>query len=116
MNNNETTKSYVVGFVLSTLLTLLASFVAVGRVFSGWVLIAAIIGLALVQLSVQLIFFLHISQESKPRWNLAIVLSTISIILVIVGGSLWIMNNLNYHNMSPSDTNNYILKDEGINK
>lgn len=117
MNNNETSKSYVVGFSLSLLFTLAAYFVVVNRLLSGGMLIATIIALALLQLIVQLIFFLHLARESKPRWNLAIVLSTISIILIIIIGSLWIMNNLNYNHLrTPDETNTYILHDEGIQK
>lgn len=114
MNDKGTTKLYVFGFALSILLTLAAYFSVVNKLFSGMILTAFITALALVQLMVQLIFFLHLGQESKPRWKQAIFLSTVSIILVIIIGSLWIMSNLNYHNMSPGDTNNYILKNEGI--
>ncbi len=117
MNNNEITKSYINGFVLSTLLTLAAYFIVVNKVFDGGALIVAIIMLALVQLSIQLIFFLHILQEPRPHWNLFIVLSTISIILVIIIGSLWIMNNLNYNHLkTPGETNTNILLDEGLHK
>ena len=35
-------------------------------------LIYTIIGLALIQAIVQLIFFLHVGQEAKPRWELII--------------------------------------------
>ena len=112
-----TTKAYVVGFSLSILLTLAAYFLVANRLLSGGVLIAAVIGLALVQLAVQLIFFLHLGQESKPRWNLAVFLGTVSIILIIVIGSLWIMNNLNYNHMrTPAETDTYILHEEGIRK
>lgn len=117
MNNSEITRSYVNGFILSTVFTLLAYFVVVNKIFSGWVLVTVVICLAILQLAIQLIYFLHILQESKPRWNLIIVLSTISIILIIIVGSLWIMNNLNYnHILSPTDTVNFILRDEGMGK
>lgn len=117
MNNNAATKAYVVGFVLSMLLTCAAYFLVVNHLLNGGVLIAAIIGLALVQLAVQLIFFLNLGQESKPRWKLAVFLSTVSIILTIVIGSLWIMNNLNYSHMrTPAETDTYILHEEGIHK
>jgi len=35
------------------------------------------------------------------------------VVLIVVVGSLWIMNNLNYH-MSPAATDAAIMKDEGI--
>ena len=106
----------MVGFALSLLFTLAAYFLVANRLLSGGILTFTILGLALFQLVVQLLFFLHLGQESKPRWNLVIFLSTVSIILIIVLGSIWIMNNLDYRHMSPTETNTYILKDEGIQK
>ena len=115
----NTFKSYVIGFVSSVVLTLLAYFLVDLHVRSSheWishpVLIFVIIGLALVQLLIQLIFFLHLGQESKPRWNLFVFLSTFSIILILVVGSLWIMNHLNY-NMMSADVNTYMLNQENM--
>ncbi len=37
------------------------------------------------------------------------------VVAILVLGSLWIMNHLNYH-MSPAGTNSAIMKDEGIHK
>ena len=101
MKNNPTSKSYVVGFALSLLFTLAAYFLVANRLLSGGILTFTILGLALFQLVVQLLFFLHLGQESKPRWNLVIFLSTVSIILIIVLGSIWIMNNFSLSLHSP---------------
>lgn len=101
--------AYLVGFLLSIVFTLVAYLLVVNHVLSGGILFSAIIILALVQLFVQLLFFLHMGQESKPRWNLVFLLSTISIILIIVIGSLWIMNHLNYNMMPPTDMKTYLI-------
>jgi cytochrome o ubiquinol oxidase subunit IV len=103
-------KSYIVGFGLSIALTLIAYVMVVKRLFSGKALVLAIMGLAVIQLYVQLYFFLHMGRESKPRWNLIVFLFMLLVLLIVVGGSLWIMYNLNYHTMSPSE----IMKDEGV--
>ena len=108
-----TLKSYLTGFITSVALTLAAYFVVVNHVVSGSILIFVILGLAMVQLVVQLIFFLHINQGADRRWNLVVLLSTVSIILILVIGSVWIMNHLNY-NMSPKDINNYMDSHDGI--
>lgn len=115
MNNHGTTKVYVVGFGLSIVLTLLAYFLVTNHVLVGGMLIGSIIGLAIVQMMVQLLFFLHLGQESKPHWNLVFFISTVSVILLVVVASLWIMNHLNY-NMTPKDMNSYMIKEEGIRK
>ncbi len=116
MNNNDVKKSYVNGFVLSLLLTFASYFIVVDKIFTGTTLTFAILLLALGQLTIQLVFFLHILQESKPRWNLAIVLATISVLVVIVVSSILIINNLNYRHLTPENPTDYIFKEEGLSK
>jgi len=120
---NATLKSYVAGFGLSILLTLGAYFLANAHVQSGhlWpsshqLLVAWLVGLALVQFVVQLIFFLHLGRETKPRWNLLVFGFMGLVVAILVFGSLWIMNNLNYNMMPPADTNTYMEHEEGIHK
>lgn len=115
MNNKAIIEYYVAGFTLSILLTLGAYFAVANSLLSGGMLVAAIIFLALIQVIVQLIFFLHLGQEPSPRWNLSVFLSTISIILIIVLGSIWIMKHLNY-NMTPADMSSYLINQEAIGK
>lgn len=115
--------SYITGFLLSLVLTLVAfSLVwrhtqATDAIFSTATLMIIIAVLAVTQLIVQLIFFLHLSRESKPRWNLTVMSFAVLIVAILVFGSLWIMQNLNYQHVdrsSPSDTERYIIQDEGI--
>ena len=99
---SETTKSFVIGFIISIALTLAAYVAVVNKVLSGDILVTFILFLAFVQLVVQLLFFLHLGREPKPRWNLQVFLVAFSIIFVVVVGSIWIMHHLNY-NMLPSE-------------
>jgi cytochrome o ubiquinol oxidase subunit IV len=115
MHNNATLQSYITGFVLSVVLTLAAYFLVVNHALTGTMLIAAILGLAMVQLVVQLLFFLHMGQEKKPRWNLLFFVSFLSIIFIVVVASLWIMAHLNY-NMSPDQINKHTMEEEGFRK
>ncbi len=118
-----TTKTYITGFLLSLALTLVA-YIPVSRhvsshhaTFSDSFLLIWVGVLAVIQLFIQLIFFLHLGKESKPRWNLTVASFAALIVLILVLGSIWIMNNLDYHHpheMSPSQTNTYIIHDEGI--
>ena len=99
-----TMTSYVTGFVLSILLTLVA-FMLVQMHLDGsglgrQAVIGGVAGLAFAQFLVQLVFFLHLGRETKPRWKLVMFLFAILVILIVVIGSLWIMYNLNY-NMAP---------------
>lgn len=108
-----TLRSYVIGFTLSILLTLAAYSVVVQKLLSGWTIIAAVVGLAILQLLVQLLFFLHLGRETKPRWNVMVFLFMLLVLIIIVFGTLWIMHNLNYHMMPPAETDMHIIKDEG---
>ncbi|MEO8105561.1 MAG: cytochrome o ubiquinol oxidase subunit IV [Candidatus Saccharibacteria bacterium] len=106
--------SYSSGFVLSIILTLAAYQLVVNHLVAGWALIFTILGLAVVQLLVQLLFFLHLGRESKPRWNLVVFLFMVLVVVIIAGGSLWIMKNLNYRTMSPAQTKTYLRDHEGL--
>jgi cytochrome o ubiquinol oxidase operon protein cyoD len=76
--------------------------------------IGVVITLAFLQFLAQLIFFLHLGKETKPRWNLFIFVTTIIGIGILVGGSLWIMNHLNYNHESPDDINAHVMEEEAI--
>ncbi len=89
-----TLKSYLIGFVASLILTSLSFGIVLTQFLLGPTLIYTLIGLAVAQTIVQLIFFLHIGQEAKPRWETFIFCFTVLILLIIVIGSLWIMNDL----------------------
>jgi cytochrome o ubiquinol oxidase operon protein cyoD len=108
--------SYTAGFVLSVILTLLAYALLSRHVVQGWQAIYAVVGLAVVQLVVQLVFFLHLGHESEPRWNLLVFDFTLIIVSIVVVGSLWIMNNLHYTMTPRRDVEREIIQDEGYHK
>ena len=54
-----TYSSYILGFVLSIALTLIAYFLVVEKLFTSSELLIAVNSLAIIQLFVQLYFFLH---------------------------------------------------------
>lgn len=99
---------YVIGFLLSIGLTIWAYVSVVYRSFSGRWLLAWLLGLALVQFVVQLVFFLHIGAETKPRWRRLLLVLMIFFVMVVILGSIWVMYNLNYR-MSPDQMNTYML-------
>jgi cytochrome o ubiquinol oxidase operon protein cyoD len=110
-----TTKTYAIGYILSLALTLVAYFFAINELANGWALIYSLATLAVAQLCVQLIFFLHLGSESKPRWNLTALLFAVMVVVLLVFGSLWIMKNLSYNHGLPTDqTNQQIIQDEGL--
>ena len=102
---------YVAGFGTALALTAIAFWLTSSHALTGGALVASLMGLASMQLIVQLVCFLHIAQEDRPRWNLTALIFTAIMLLVVVIGSLWIMNNLNYNMMmSEQQMNDYMLK------
>ena len=97
--NHGTQKSYIIGFILSILLTIIPYALVVNHLLIGDSLIIAVIILGIVQLLVQLIFFLHLSSHPSQRWNLITFSFTVLIVVILVVGSLWIMYNMNYNMM-----------------
>lgn len=93
-------RAYVMGFFGSFLLTATSFALVISRIFSNQTLICLISGLALLQAIVQLLFFLHLGQEAKPKWETVVFIFMVSILLIIVLGSLWIMHDLNMRMMS----------------
>lgn len=93
----KTLSSYLTGFILCVLLTLLAFASVQWKWLSGGPLFAALSSLAIAQLIVQSLCFLRLNSSPEGRWNLFPFLFTALIISILVGGSLWIMYNLNYN-------------------
>jgi len=94
-----TLKSYILGLILSMILTFAAYFAVVQHIFSGILLDCAVGVLGIAQAVVQLMLFLHMHKEPKPRWNIVVFLFMLMVLVIIVFGSIWIMNNLNYNLM-----------------
>jgi cytochrome o ubiquinol oxidase operon protein cyoD len=76
---------------------------------------AAILALALVQLVVQLFFFLHLGSGAERGSRFLIFAGTVGLVLIIVAGSIWIMDRLNYRMMaSPAQMQQYISGQQGF--
>lgn len=90
-----TLKAYIIGFTASLLLTVISFLLVATRLLSDQHLIYVIVFLALAQAVIQLIFFLHLGQEAKPRWETVVFCFMVVVLLIIAIGSLWIMHDLN---------------------
>jgi cytochrome o ubiquinol oxidase operon protein cyoD len=62
----------------------------------------ALVVLAIAQMGVHLVFFLHITTGPDNTNNVLALAFGVLIVILLMGGSLWIMDNLN-HNMMPMD-------------
>jgi len=92
-------RTYVAGFILSIVLTAAAFALVMSGAFSGTVAVAGIVIAAVAQILVHLHYFLHLGTSSEARWNVLALLFTLLIMILFVGGSIWIMYNLSYRMM-----------------
>ena len=90
-------RAYSIGFFLCFSLTCLSFGLVLADAPHALIAVAL---LAPIQATLQLIFFLHIEHDEKPRWGLLVFFSLLLVLLIIVGGSLWIMFDLNARTMS----------------
>ena len=93
---------YVVGLGLALLFTAASFFVAGTDVVWQPSIPVALIVLAIAQMGIHLVFFLHITTGPDNTNNVMALAFGVMIVILVIGGSLWIMSNLN-HNMMPMD-------------
>lgn len=92
-------KQYTVGFILSIILTVIPFGMVMTGGFDRTVLLAAVGITAIIQVLVQLIFFLHMNSSEEQRWNVIAFTYTILTIAILLIGSVWVMNYLHFNMM-----------------
>jgi len=92
-------RSYGTGFILSLVLTAVAFGLVMGGALSHRALLFGIFSVAGLQILVHLHYFLHLDASSAMRWNVLALVFTVLILVLFVGGTLWIMFNLDYRMM-----------------
>ncbi|MFP5258032.1 MAG: cytochrome o ubiquinol oxidase subunit IV [Acidobacteriota bacterium] len=89
-------KSYATGFALSIVLTAIPFALVMTGALSHSATVFCIFAAAILQMIVQLHYFLHLDVSSAKYWNVLALLFTIVIMVLFVGGSIWIMYSLHY--------------------
>ncbi len=93
---------YLVGLALAVLLTATSFFIAGTDLVWTPSIPVALVVLAVAQMGVHLVFFLHITTGPDNTNNVMALAFGVLIVVLLMAGSLWIMTNLN-HNMMPMD-------------
>lgn len=94
-------REYLIGFGLSVVLTAIPFWlVMTGALGSPQTTGFVILGFAVVQVVVHMIYFLHMNTRSEGGWTMMALIFTIVIVVIALTGSLWVMNHLN-NNMMP---------------
>ena len=95
-------RSYLIGLGLATLITVVAFFVSQTTLVWEPSIPIALAVLAVAQMGVHLVFFLHITTGPDNLNNALALAFGVLIVFLLIAGSLWIMGHLN-HNMMPME-------------
>lgn len=99
---HSTFSGYMIGFFASVLLTAIPFWLVMGDVMpSRNVTIAVIIGFAVVQILVHMVYFLHMNFHSEGGWTMLSLIFTLVLLFITLFGSLWVMYHMNVK-MMPS--------------
>ena len=96
------TLSYVIGLALALILTGVSFWVASTSALWGPGVAVGLVVLAIGQMGVHLVFFLHITTGPDNTNNVLALAFGVLVVFLLVGGSIWIMNHLS-QNMMPMD-------------
>jgi cytochrome o ubiquinol oxidase operon protein cyoD len=95
-------RGYVIGLVLASIISAVSFYIARSTLVWAPSIPIALSVLALAQIGVHLVFFLHITTGKDSINNVLALAFGILIVMLLIFGSLWIMSNLN-RNMLPMD-------------
>ena len=87
--------TYVAGFALAVLLTAVSFLVTRTTLVWQPSIPVALFVLAIAQMGVHLVFFLHINTGPDGANNILALAFGVLIVFLLIGGSLWIMSHLN---------------------
>ena len=91
---------YLTGILLCVLFTLVPFYLVMNPVLSRGLTFLTIYVCAIVQLFIQVICFLRLNTKTEQsKTNVMAFIFTLVILGVVIGGSLWIMWNLDYNMM-----------------
>lgn len=102
-------RGYATGFLLSVVLTAIPFWLVMsGGVGSSGMTALVILGFAVVQIVVHMIYFLHMNTKSENGWTVLALIFTLVLVVILLAGSLWVMFHLNTNMMpmSPHDMRN----------
>lgn len=96
--------SYIKGFVLSVILTAIPfGLVMSGGLESRGLTVLLVIGFAIAQILVHMVYFLHMTGNQEQGWTLLSTMFTVIVVIIMLAGSLWVMFHLNTNMMPQMD-------------
>jgi cytochrome o ubiquinol oxidase operon protein cyoD len=104
---HATVKGYVIGFLLSVVLTAIPFWLVMAKVLpTPGATAAVILGFAAVQIVVHMVYFLHMNAKVEGGWSMLALIFTGAVVLIMLSGSIWVMYHLNTNMMPVQDMRN----------
>lgn len=95
-------RDYLIGFGLSIVLTAIPFWIVMDDVFrSPRVAAIVLLFFAAVQIVVHMVYFLHLNTKSEGGWTVLALIFTVTLVVITLAGSLWIMYHLDTNMMAP---------------
>lgn len=95
--------SYMIGFVLSVILTVIPFWLVMNGTLDTTTTTVVILALAVVQIIVHMVYFLHMNGRVEGGWSMLAMIFTIIVVVIMFAGSLWVMYHLNTNMMPGHD-------------
>ena len=97
-------KGYLTGFILSVVLTAIPFGLVMFKVLpTSGITALVVLGFAMVQIVVHMIYFLHMNTRVEGGWSMLAMLFTAVLVLIMLSGSIWVMYHLNTNMMPVHD-------------
>ncbi|WP_343627521.1 cytochrome o ubiquinol oxidase subunit IV [Roseateles sp.] len=104
---HATVKGYVIGFILSVILTAIPFWLVMAKVIpSSSTTGLVLLGFAAVQIVVHMVYFLHMNSKVEGGWSMLSLIFTIAVVVIMLAGSIWVMFHLNANMMPIHDMRN----------
>jgi cytochrome o ubiquinol oxidase operon protein cyoD len=98
---HSTFSGYMIGFMASVILTAIPFWLVMADILNSRnATVIVILGFALVQILVHMVYFLHMNFHSEGGWNMLSLMFTLLLVFITLAGSLWVMYHMNV-NMMP---------------
>ena len=96
---NSHVKSYIIGFTLAVILTLVSFGLGMAHTLSRHQVVIGLFIAAALQMLVHVWYFLHMNNYKKQKWDAITLVFTALLLFIFVGGTIWVMYTLNMRMM-----------------
>lgn len=101
---HSTFSGYMAGFVLSIILTAIPFWLVMTKVIADRQTAVLVLGgLAVLQILVHMVYFLHMDGKAESGWTLLSTIFTVVFVAIGISGTLWVIFHMNA-NMMPTHT------------